>query len=373
MIKIVEVNSKKEIKNFLNFPLKLYKGNKSYVPPLYADEKKMFRSDYMYYDQSESKFWNAYKDGVMVGRVQAILQKAANKKWNQKRVRFTRFDSIDDQEVADALLKAVEDFAKEKGMTEVVGPLGFSDLEREGLLIEGFEYLNTFEEQFNYPYYQKLIENYGFKKDVDWIENRVLPDHEKAEKIYRVSQKLLEKSGFKFVVNMPYKKFAKHYKDQFFGMLDESYDKLYGTVPFTEGMKNLVMNNFTPLINSKYLMAVVDENDKFVAFCIAFPSIGEELQKSGGHLYPLTALRLLWRVKHPKRIDLGLIGVDPQRALTGATAIIVGYIAHQMEVDKLEYMESNLNLEDNLDIINVFKHFNIKQHKRRRSFVKKIK
>ena len=192
MVEIKEVNNKREIRRFLNFPLKMYKGNKYYVPPLYMDEKKMFRSDYMYYDQSESKFWNAYRNGKMVGRIQAILQKASNEKWNQKRVRFTRFDSIDDQEVANALLKVVEDYAKEKGMNEVVGPLGFSDLEREGLLIEGFDYLNTFEEQFNFPYYQKLLENYGFTKDVDWIENRVLPDKEKAAKIYKISNKLLE-------------------------------------------------------------------------------------------------------------------------------------------------------------------------------------
>lgn len=372
MIEVKEVVSKKQIKEFLNFPLKLYKGNKSYVPPLYGDELKMFRKDYMYYDQAESKFWNAYKDGKMVGRIQAIYQKKANEKWNQKRMRFSRFDSIDDVEVAKALLKAVEDYAKENGMKEVVGPLGFSDLEREGMLIEGFEYLNTFEEQFNFPYYQKLLEKNGYSKDVDWIEHRVFPNKEKAASIYRLSQALLRKSGLTLVVGMKYKKFAKRYKQQFFSMLDETYDKLYGTVPFSEGMKKLVMNNFTPLINPNYLAAVVDKDDKMVAFLIAFPSISEEIQKSGGHLYPLTAIKLLWRVRHPKRVDLGLIGVDPDRALTGASAILIGYVANQMIVDKLEYMESNLNLEDNKDIISIFRHFEVKEHKRRRSFKKYI-
>lgn len=372
MIEIREINNKKEIKKFLNFPLKLYKGNKSYVPPLYGDELKMFKKNYMYYDQAESKFWNAYKDGKMVGRIQAILQKKANEKWNQKRVRFTRFDSIDDQEVANALFKVVEDYAKEKGMNEVVGPLGFSDLDREGLLIKGFEYLNTFEEQFNYPYYQTLLENYGYGKDVDWIEHRVIPNKEKNDKLYNLSIKLMEKFELRLVKGLSYKQFQKKYKEQFFELLDDSYDKLYGTVPFSDGMKDLLINNFTPLINMDYLTAVVDKDNKIVAFSIAFPSIGEELQKSGGHLYPLTALKILHRVRHPRRIDLGLIGVDSSKALTGATAILIGYIAHMMDVDHLEYMESNLNLEDNEDIIKIFHHFDVIEHKRRRSFVKKI-
>lgn len=372
MIEVREVKTRHEIKEFLNFPLKLYKGNKSYVPPLYGDELKMFKKDYMYYDQAESKFWNAYKDGKMVGRIQAILQKKSNEKWNQKRVRFSRFDSIDDQEVANSLFKVVEEYAKEKGMEEVVGPLGFSDLDREGLLIKGFDYLNTFEEQFNFPYYQALLENYGYSKDVDWIEHRVFPNKEKNDRLYSLSSKLLEKSGLTLVRGLKYKEFVKRYKDQFFELLDVSYDKLYGTVPFSEGMKNLLINNFTPLINMKYVVAVVDKDDKIVAFLIAFPSIGEELQKSKGHLYPLTALKILRRVRHPKRVDLGLIGVDPDKTLTGASAILIGYIAHMMDVDHLEYMESNLNLEDNKDIISIFRHFDVIEHKRRRSFVKRI-
>ena len=372
MVEIREVKTKKEIKEFLNFPLKLYKGNKYFVPPLYGDEAKMFKANYMYYDQAESKFWNAYRDGKMVGRIQAILQKKANEKWNQKRMRFTRFDSIDDQEVADALFDAVETYAKEKGMVEVVGPLGFSDLEREGLLIDGFDYLSTFEEQYNFPYYQKLIEHRGYGKDVDWIEHRVLPNKEKDDRLFNLSKALMKKFGLTLVRGLTYKQFQKKYRNQFFEMLDDSYSDLYGTVPFTEGMKDLMINNFAPLINMNYLTAVVDKDNQIVAFSIAFPSIGEELQKSGGHLYPLTALKLLWRVKHPKRIDLGLIGVDKTKALTGATAILVGYIASRFEIDNLEYMESNLNLEDNQEIISVFHHFDIIQHKHRRSFVKKI-
>jgi len=372
-IEIREVNNKKEIKNFLNFPLKLYKNNPCYVPPLYGDEKKMFSKNYMYYDQAEAKFFNAYKNGKMVGRIQAIYQKAANKKWNQKRVRFTRFDSINDQEVANALFKAVEDYAKSLGMNQVVGPLGFSDLDREGLLIDGFDQLNTFEEQYNFDYYPKLIDNLGYKKEVDWIEHRIYPTKEKFEGHIKACDKLLDKTGFKVIEGLTYKQFQNRYKDQFFKILDDSYDKLYGTVPFTPGMKELLINNFAPLINMNYLIAVVDKDDKIKGFSISFPAISDIMKKSNGHLYPLTIVKLLKTVKHPKRIDFGLIGGDPTDKISFAVPIVLGTIGKRLLKDNIEYCETNLNLEDNDSINNIWKHFDHIQHKRRRSYIKNIK
>ena len=164
---IKQVKTKKEQKEFLDFTLKLYKGNPYFVPPLYMDEKKIFSKNYVYNDQADSIFFNAYRNGKMVGKISGIIQHAANNKNNQKRVRFTRFDAINDQDVANSLFDAVTKWAKEKGMDTIVGPLGYSDMEREGLLIEGFDQLSTFEEQYNYDYYQSLIENYGFVKEVE--------------------------------------------------------------------------------------------------------------------------------------------------------------------------------------------------------------
>ena len=191
MVEVKQVITKKQQREFLNFPLKLYKGNAYFVPPLYADEKQIFSKDYMYYDQAEAVYFNAYRNGKMVGRISGILQRAANRKWNQNRVRFTRFDSINDQQVANALFEAVEDWAKQKGMTEVVGPLGFSDLEREGLLIEGFDQLSTFEEQYNFDYYQQLIENCGYGKDVDWLETKLSAPNGLEQRIETVSNQMI--------------------------------------------------------------------------------------------------------------------------------------------------------------------------------------
>ena len=372
MIEVREVKTRKQIKEFVNFPNKLYKGNKYYVPPIYMDEKKCFKKDYMYYDQAEAKYWLAYKDGKVVGRISGFIQFKANEKWHQKRCRFTRFDSIDDQEVANALFDKVEEFAKSRGMEEIVGPLGFSDLEREGLLIEGFDYLSTFEEQYNHPYYQKLIENKGFGKDVDWVEHRLTLNEEKFEKIQRVAQRLESRGTFKVVPVMSFKKACKKYGEQFFEILDTTYNDIYGTVPFSPGMKKLLMSNFTPVINKNYLRFVTDNNDRVVAFALAFPGIGKAMQTRGGRLTPLTIVRLLHAVHHPKTIDLGLVGVLPEAALGGSQIEIFKLLSEQVKKDNIEYVETNLNLEDNHEIISMWDHFNSVQHKRRRSFVKKI-
>lgn len=372
MIEIREVKTRKERKQFVNFPLKLYKGNKSFVPPMYGDEMKVFRKDYLYYDTSEAKYWNAYKDGKMVGRISAIWQKAANEKWGTKKIRFTRFDSIDDQEVANALFKAAEDYARSIGMNEVNGPLGFCDLEREGLLIEGFQYLNTFEEQFNYPYYQKLIENCGYVKDVDWIEHRLFLNEEKANKVIDLGERLMKRYNLHFVPKMSLKKFAKLYGDRFFKLYDKAYENIYSSVPFTDNMKNLVINGFAPVINMNYLNCLVDENDNIIALALTLPAIGRIFQKSGGHLYPWTIVKLLHEVKHPRILDLGFVATLPEYAAKGGTAIIYGHVLKQMLKDKIEYVETNLNLEDNKAIISTWDHFDHITHKRRRSFIKKL-
>ncbi len=372
MIIVKEVTTKKQIKEFLDFPLNLYNGNKYFVPPIYSDEKKIFSKDYVYSDTCKTVFYNAYQDNKIVGRISAIIQNASNEKWDQKRVRFTRFDSIDSQDVADSLFNKVEEFAKENGMTEIVGPLGYSDLEREGLLIEGFDYLNTYEEQYNYPYYQKLIENNGYEKEVDWIEHRLMPVKEKSERLISLGDKILEHYKLKIVTGLTPKQYIKKYKDQFFDILDLTYDKIYGTVPFTDSMKQMMIDNFQLIINMNLFITIVDENDKIAAFALAFPAIGEALQKSKGHFTLPCIFKLLKAIKHPKQMDLGLIGVLPEYESKGVAASMIGRIITTMLDNNIEYAETNLNLEDNKHIINQWKNFDYIQHKRRRCFIKKI-
>ncbi len=372
MIEIQEVKTRAQRKKFVQFPLKLYKGDPCFVPPLYADEMKVFKKNYSYNDQAEAVYYLAYRDKKVVGRISGILQRVANEKWNQKRVRFTRFDSIDDQEVANALFAAVEHWAKDKGMEEVVGPLGFSDLEREGLLIEGFGELATFEEQYNFPYYQNLIENLGYQKEVDWIEHKLSLPKERDERLPRLSQKILDRYGLHLSKAKNTRDFLKKYADKFFEVLDASYEEIYGTVPFTDRMKRELIANFKLVIDMRFIRVILDENERPVCFGICFASLAKALQKSGGRLTLPALFRVLKAIRHPKIIDLALIGVVEEYRLKGVSSVLINELINMLDENGVEYCETNLNLEDNYSIHNMWKSFDSVQHKRRRCYVKKL-
>ena len=372
MVDVIKVKSKKQQKEFLNFPLNLYKDNPYFVPPLYMDEKKIFDKNYVYYETSEAVYFNAYIDGKMVGRISAILQHASNDKWNQKRVRFTRFDSIDDQNVANALFDAVENYAKEKGMEEIVGPLGFSDLEREGLLIEGFDQLSTFEEQYNFDYYQRLIENCGYKKDVDWLEHKLYLKEESNERLKKYTELVMKRFNLRLVNEKSTNQFIKKYGDNFFEIIDEAYDHLYGTVPMTEETKRNTLDNLNLVLNNKFIIVVCDASEKVIAFGLLLPGIGKALQKSGGRMTLPTIIKLLKVINKPEVLDMALIGVLPEYQGLGVNAIMMSLLQDTVEKYNIKYLETNLNLETNNNVMGQWKYFKHEQHKRRRAFIKNI-
>ena len=374
MIEIVEALTKRQQKDFLDFPNKLFKGNPSYVPPLYIDEKKIFRKDYLYYETCEAVYYNAYKDGVMAGRISGILQKAANEKMNQKRIRFIRFDCIEDFEVAKALFEKVEAWAKSKGMDTVCGPLGFSDLEREGLLVEGFDEPETFEEQYNPPYYVDFIERLGYVKEVDWLESRVYAaDPETEKQMFEMSEFVMKRYNLRFGPAKSGRDFIKRYVDGFFEILDKSYEHIYGTVPFTESMKQLMVDNFTLLVDEKHAAVVLDENDKVILIALCLPSIAKAMQRSGGHLTPRALIDILRAKRRPEIIDFALIGVDPAWMNRGVSIVIAARLSERLRTAPgLKYGETNLNLEDNAAILHLWKRFRHETVKRRRAYVKTL-
>lgn len=373
MINVVEVKTKKQQKQFLEFPLELYKDNDNFVPPLYGDEKKIFRPDYIYYDTCEAVYFNAYDEsGKMVGRISGILQKASNEKHGERRVRFTRFDAINDEDVAKALFCALEEWALDKGMDTICGPLGFSDLEREGLLVEGFDELATFEEQYNADYYGALIEKCGYAKEVDWVESRIYPPKQVDEELKKMSDFIMKRYKLTCGTAKTKREFLDKYKDGFFELLDTAYEGLYGTVPFTDGMKNMLIDNFMLIIDLNNITVLLDENGRVVCFGLCFPSIARALQKSKGKLTPAALIRLLKAIKRPKTIDLGLVAVAPEYLNRGVAAIVVEKLAEMLVRGCYEYAETNLNLETNHAVRNMWKRFESVEHKRRRSYVKVI-
>ena len=368
-----EVKTRKEIRDFVNFPLRLYKGNPYFVPCFYADELALFKDDYLYRDQADYVCYSVYDGKKIVGRIVGILQKVSNEKWKQKRVRFNRFDCIDDQEVADMLLGAVEDWARSLGMDEVVGPLGFSDMEREGLLIEGFDYLSTFEEQYNYSYYQRLIENHGYTKEVDWLERRLFLKGKPSDRLTRFSNLIMERNHLHFAEAKNTKDFLKKYGEKFFELCEKTYDPLYMTVPFSENIKKSLVKSFELIIDLRFVAMILDENENPICFGLVFPSIGKAIQKSGGRMTPATLLRLLRAIKKPRTLDFALIGVDPAYANRGIPAVLLGKTQEYLAMAGIEYAETNLNLETNQSVQNLWKNFESIQHKRRRSFVRSLK
>lgn len=373
-IQITEVITRAQRKEFVKFPLQLYKDCPYFVPPLFDDEMKLFSDKNAYSDTCVSVFFLAMKEGKTVGRIQGIIQNQSNSLHNEKRLRFTRFDAIDDQEVANALFAALEAWGKAQGLDTVCGPLGYSDLEREGLLIEGFDKLSTFEEQYNYDYYASLIEGCGYAKEIDWLEFRLRAPKEKNLMLKKVADRALELSKLHIVDpdSMSKKDYINKYKDGVFECIDRCYSHLYGTVPFTESMKDQIIDQFMLVINKKYLVIICDENERVVSFALCFPGFGKALQKSGGRLTPFAIARLLHAVNNPKVIDLGLVAVLPEYQSAGINAVMLQKMNEYLESGDIEYFETNLNLETNVQVMAQWKYFDSEQHKRRRSYIKKL-
>lgn len=372
MIEIREVNNRTERRRFLAFPNDLYKDNPWYVPALLMDERKIFRKDYVYNDTCEAVYYNAYKDGKIAGRISGIIQHAANTKYNEKRMRFTRFDAIEDFEVAKALFEAVEKWGVSKGMDTICGPLGFSDLEREGLLIEGFDQPQTYEEQYNAAYYPEFIDRLGYAKEVDWTESKITAPKDYDGELDKLAAFIFKRYKLRIGEARNVNDFIKKYADGLFEILDKSYDQLYGTVPFTDGMKKLMIDNFRLLISLDYVAVVVDENDKVVLFGITLPSISKAVQRSRGRLTPRCIYEILKSKAHPEIIDMALVGVDPEWLNRGVSACVTSLFVNMLQKPGVKYAETNLNLEDNYAIQNMLNRFGRENHKRRRSYVKKL-
>ena len=372
MVEIREVKTKKDIKEFIEFPLRLYRGCEVFVPPIYADEKKLLKNGGKP-KVGESVFFLATRDGKTVGRIQGIIQREYNSLHSEKRIRFTRFDSINDKEVSRALFSAVEEWGRGYGMDTACGPLGYNDLDREGLLIEGFDEPQTFEEQYNYAYYPELVEDAGYKKEVDWLEFELRAPEKRNEMLTRVANRALELNKLHVAdTNISKRAYINKYADGVFACIDECYSKLYGTVPISEDDRKELISQFMMILNQKYLVIICDEAERVVAFGLCFPGIGDALKKSGGRLTLPAIIKLMRAAKNPSTVDLALVAVLPEYQNSGINAILINGIADMLEEGTVKKCETNLNLETNTAVIAQWKHFSARQHKRRRSYIKLI-
>lgn len=376
MVNVVEVKTKKQMKLFVNFPLELYKGNPYYVPSFYKSEMDLFfPHKSVFAETSKVKFFLAYKDGKVAGRIAGIIVPAYIEKIGQKVMRFSRIDLIDDKEVASALFAAVEQYAREEDMDVIHGPMGFNDIDREGMLLEGFDKISTYAENYSYEYYIKHVEDNGYQKEVDWLEYMLNIPQQPVEKFDRLTAmvekryKLTEVAGKGLSVS----KLIDAYGEKIFKVVNEAYAPLHGTVPLEGVIKQDIINQFKIFLCSEFLSIIVDQHDEVVGFGVVLPSLAKELNRNRGKLSLCSIMRILRIKKNPEYVEFALIAVRPDYQGKGVNAMIVKKI-HQGLISKgITFAETNLELETNTAVISLWDGFEKTLIKRRRCYIKNLK
>ena len=367
--------TKKELLKFIHFPIDvLYNDSTCYVPDLVSDMlSTFFPSENPAYDFCESAFFMAYRDGKPVGRIAGIINSLVNQREQKQEGRFGFVDFIDDEEVVDALMRAVEQWAKEKGMTCLTGPLGFTDMDPEGCLIEGFDQLGTQATIYNYPYYPKHFERLGFVKDVDWVEFKVIVPEQIPEKMVKIGNIVQHRFNLHLVKMNSTKELVKKYGNEIFALINESYDSLFGYSPLSEKQVKHYINVYLPFLPLDHISLVADANDKLVGVGISVPSLSRALIKSRGRMLPFGWYHMLKAIKHEGRIvDLLLIAVAPEYQSKGVNSLFFVDLIPAFNKRGYEWAETNIELENNENVQKQWQYFDIKQHKRRRAFTKDI-
>jgi hypothetical protein len=326
------------------------------------------------FENAEAQTFLALRDGRIVGRIAAILSHAANRKYGTKNLRFSWFDTIDDLEVARALFAAVEDWGKQRGMETLTGPHSFTDLDPEGMLIQGFDELSTIAVMYNYAYYPTLAEQCGFSKDIDYVEFQALPPVGAAlpEKTVKLAEWAQKRNNFRIVKYKTVAQAKKERAAELFDVLDEAFEELYGTVPLSRTQKEYFVNKYMSLVNPDFLEIAVNEKDEMIGFIIAMPSLSRAFQKANGRLFPFGFLYILRALKKYDTLDFYLAGVKKAYRGKGVDLIMTIDVFRTGMAKGVRRAESNPELETNSKIQNEWKIVPVRQHKRRRIYRKTI-
>ncbi len=374
-VTVKEVTTKAELRKFVDFPNKMYKDVPQFVPAFYGDDLEDWdKKKNPAFDYCEGKTFLAYRDGKIVGRIGAILSHKSNEKWGTQRMRFSQVDFIDDIEVSSALFSAVEEWAKEKGCNQVHGPLGFCDMDREGMLVDGYDKRNMFITYYNFPYYNEHLEKLGYKKDTDWVEYKIYAperDNEVAQKMHRIAERVLKRGNYrkaKVKTRFGYKP----YIDKVFKLVNEAYAPLYGVVELNERQVKKYSNKFIPLLNPKFCCFILDENDELVAFGVSAPSVADAIKKSNGRLFPFGWIGVLKAFAKNNALDMFLIAVRPELQGSGLNAVVLDHLIQSATKNGIVYAETGPQLETNAKILAQWKTFDKELHKRRRCYIKDI-
>lgn len=366
--------TKKNLTLFTQFQIDLYKDNPYFVPPLVSDDVDTLRPDRNpAFDFCEAAYFMAYKDGKPVGRIAGIINEQVCRDHGTNNARFGFIDFIDDEEVSKALLKAVEDWARSKGKTKLIGPLGFTDLDYEGMLVEGFDQLSTMATIYNYPYYAAHLEKAGYLKESDWVEFLMTVPEAIPERYARVAEIVRRKYGLEVVKYKDRKKLKADYGEALFHLINDAYSGLYEYSRLSDRQIQHYIEVYLGLLNLDLVTLILDKNKELVGVGISMPSMSRALQKSRGRLFPFGWYHLLKGLKGKNdRVDLLLVAVRPDYQSKGVNALLFTDLIPHYQRLGFRYAESNPEMETNAKVQSQWEAFEHRQHKRRRSFAKSL-
>ena len=373
MVTVKVAKTRREIREFVLFPVKLYKNDPYYVPDMVGDQINDLMPDRNpTFEYCEARCFLAYRNGKIVGRVAGILNKRANEKNNVNYLRFAFFDFIDDPEVTDALYAALADYARELGCVAIHGPQGFSDMDREGMLVEGFDRLSQFYVYYNHPYYLDHMARLGFVKEVDWVEYLIHIPDEVPEKLAKLVERTRKHMSLE-IRDLSIKKNLPKYLHDVFELYNEAYQVLFGMVPLTPKQIEKYTHEFLPLVNNKTTCLVYNDKDEMVGFGVGAPSLSRANQKTRGRLFPFGWIPTLRALKGKNdRLDLFLIAVRPDLKGAGVNLVIVEDLLKKAIQNGVKYAETGPQLEMNQNVLSQWRLFDTEQHKRRRCFIRML-
>jgi len=369
-IEIKEVSSRRDLKKFIGFPFKLFAGNNFWCPPLRFDELNTLRSDKNpAFDFCEASYWLAYRDKEIVGRIAGIINHKANERWNEKLVRFGWIDFVDDPVVSKSLIEKVIAWGKGKGMSGIHGPLGFSDMDIEGMLIKGFDELATLASIYNFPYYPEHMEKLGFQRAADWVQYEFSIPPEIPDKVERMSKLVQEKYKLRVLKAKKAKELLPYAKSMF-KTLNLAFDELYGYTALTEKQMEMYIKQYFGFIRPEYVSFVIDQHDEIVGFGISMPSLTRAMQKCKGRLLPLGFIYVLMALRKNDTIDMYLNGVRPDYQAKGINALYYNEMHKAYIKNHIVRAITNPQLEDNAKALTIWKNFPGRQHLTRRCWIK---
>lgn len=369
---VKEVTTSKELKRFFKFPYELFKNDKMWVPSLLIDEKTTFnKKKNPSFEFCDCKIFMAFRGNKVVGRIVGIINKKANIIWKENRVRFGWFDFIDDKEVSKALLDAVIEWGKENKMTEIVGPMGFTDMDKEGMMVEGFEVDCPMSCYYNPSYYPEHMDYLSYKKEVDWIQYQIPANQPVPDKVHRINEMIRNKYSLKIVQDMKMSEIAKRYGSKLFDSINESFSHLFGYVPLNERQKQFYINQYFPFLDKRLICLIVDSNDDVVAFGVSLPSLSKALRKCKGKLFPFGWIHLLKALRNFENIDLYLNGVRPEWQNKGIHSIYYAEMNKSYIALGAKMAIANPQLETN-KAANIWEKYDSRVAIRRRAYIKSI-